>query len=399
MYLSIRSLLSFVFAFAVGVGTAGAAPGAPTSPLADPPPIKNGASSVHTADLNGDGNVDVISASAGDGEIAWYPNVDRQRNFPRKNVITIGAASAQEIYAADLDGDGDQDLIGAFGVTGKIAWYENDGSGSFAPQKVITEDAAGAVSVYATDLNDDGHKDVLSASQIDGKIAYYTNDGKGNFSDQKVISNEGEGARSVFAADLDGDEMKDVVYASSVRAGGSKIAWHRNTGDGFADQKVITSETRGAQAVHASDLDGDGDMDLLAGFSEVGLDVGQLVWFENTGGGEFSDSQVISSEVRGVNAVSTADLDDDGDQDILSTSSVSGADGEIAYFLSTAGTFASKSVIATNLSQAQSIDAADLDGGGTPDVIGASHRGDKIAWYRNSLLQGFGFSDPKLIME
>ena len=100
-----------------------------------------------------------------------------------------------------------------------------------------------------------------------------------------------------------------------------------------------------------------------------------------------------------MNAVSTADLDDDGDQDILTTSSVSGADGEIAYVLSTAGTFASKSVIATNLSQAQSIATADLDGGGTPDVVGASHHGDKIAWYRNSLLQGFGFSDPKLIAD
>jgi hypothetical protein len=399
MYLSIRSLLSFVFAFAVGVGAAGATTGPPTAPSTDAPPIKNGASSVHAADLNGDGNVDVISASAGDGEIAWYPNVDRKQNFPRKKVITIGAASAQEITTSDLDGDDDEDLIGAFGVTGKIAWYENDGSGSFSSQKIITEEAAGAVSVHAVDLNGDGHKDVLSASRIDGKIAYYTNDGEGNFSDQKVISNEGEGARSVFAADLDGDGMKDVVYASSVRAGGSKIAWHRNTGDGFADQKIITNKIRGARSVHAADLDADGDMDLLAGFSELGLDIGQLAWFENTGGGSFSDSQVISSGVRGVNAVSTADLDDDGDQDILATSSVSGADGEIAYVLSTAGTFASKSVIATNLSQAQSIATADLDGGGTPDVVGASHHGDKIAWYRNSLLQGFGFSDPKLIAD
>jgi hypothetical protein len=398
MYMPIQLLLSFILALGVGLGTADD-PAPRAESTSEAPPIKNGASSVHAADLNGDGTMDVISASAGDGEIAWYPNVDRQRNFPRKKVITIGAASAQEIHTADLDDDGDQDLIGAFGVTGKIAWYENDGSGAFSAQKIITEEAAGAVSVHAVDLNDDGHKDILSASRIDGKIAYYTNDGDGNFSDQKVISNEGEGARSVHAADMDGDGMQDVVYASSVRAGGSKIAWHRNTGDGFADQKVITSETRGARAVHASDLDGDGDMDILAGFSELGLDVGQLAWFENNGDGEFSDSQVISSEVRGINAVMTADLDDDGDQDILSTSSVSGADGEIAYVLSTAGTFASKSVIATNLSQAQSIDAADLNGGGTPDVVGASFRGDRIAWYRNSLLQGFGFSDPKLLAE
>ena len=396
MLMSIQFILSLILTLGMG---AAEDPMPRTGSSSDAPPIKNGASSLHTADLDGDGTVDVISASAGDGEIAWYPNVDRQRNFPRKKVIAIGAASAQDVHTANLDGDGDQDLIGAFGVTGKIAWFANDESGNFSDEKVITSEASGAASIHTADLNDDGHQDILSASRIDGKIAYYENDGNGNFSDQRIISNEGEGARSVFAADLNGDGMKDVVYASSVRAGGSKIAWHRNTGDGFADQKVVTSETRGARAVHAADLDGDGDMDLLAGFSELGLNIGQLAWFENTDSGGFSDSQVISSEVRGINAASTADLDGDGDQDILSTSSVSGADGEIAYVLSTAGTFASKSIIATGLSRAQSVDVADLDGGGTPDIVGASHHGESIAWYRNRLLQGFGFSDSKLLAE
>jgi len=380
---------------AVVIGAVGATP-LQAEPTPTPvPPIKNGASSVDAADINGDGHMDVVSASAGDGEIAWYPNNGEGR-FPDKEIITIGAAGAQEIIATDLDGDGDIDILGAFGSENKVAWYENDGFGTFSSQNVITSEAAGAVSVYTADLDGDGDKDVLSASQIDGKIAYYTNQGKGRFSEQKVISNEGEGAQSVYTADLDGDGDQDVVYASSVRGGGSKIAWHRNTEEGFADQNIITNTIRGARSVYASDLDGDGDQDLLAAFHELGR--GQVTWYENRDDSDvFSEAKAISSEVAGVKAVATSDLDDDGDQDIIATSGVSGADGEISFFLSTAGTFASKSVVAEDLAQAQSFCATDLDNSGTPDIVGASRQSDQIAWYENDLLQGFGFRDAKIL--
>lgn len=393
MPFSIRFFLSL--GLAVVIGTAGAASLQAEPSSAPTLPIKNGASSVDAADVNGDGHMDVVSASAGDGEIAWYPN-NGEGGFPDKEIITIGAAGAQEIIATDLDGDGDIDILGAFGSENKVAWYENDGFGTFSSQNVITSEAAGAVSVYATDLDGDGDKDVLSASRIDGKIAYYENEGKGGFSGQRVISNEGEGAQSVYTADLDGDGDQDVVYASSVRGGGSKIAWHRNTEDGFADQNIITNTIRGARSVYASDLDGDGDADLLAAFSELGR--GRVVWYENRDDSDvFSKAKAISSEAQGIKAVATSDLDGDGDQDIVATSGASAAAGEISFFLSTAGTFASKSVVAGDLIQAQSFCAVDLNGSGTPDIVGASRQSDQIAWYENDLLQGFGFRDTKIL--
>lgn len=388
MHLSARFLVFLVFSFVVGTGTAegGGVDDAPT----DIPPIENGASSIRTADINGDGYIDVVSASDGDGEIAWYPN-DGEGNFPEKEIIAIGAAGAQDLHVADLNGDGNPDLLGAFGTENTVAWYENNGNGTFSDQKAITSRAAGAVSVYAADLDEDGNKDVLSASRLDGKVAYYMNEGGGSFSEQKIISREGEGAQSVYATDLDGDGDPDVMYASSVRAGGSKIAWHRNTAAGFSNQNVISSRRAGATAVYASDLDSDGDVDILAGFSELGS--GKIAWAENQDG-SYSDMQVISSEMEDVNHISTLDLDDDGDEDILTTSGAAGGSGTISFFRSTAGTFASKSVVAENLSYAQSIDAADLNGNGVPDIVGASPASDTIALYINDLLQGFGFRDP-----
>ncbi|MDP6940371.1 MAG: VCBS repeat-containing protein, partial [Planctomycetota bacterium] len=57
----------------------------------------------------------------------------------------------------------------------KIAWYENQGGGSFGPQQVITTSADGASAVYATDLDGDGDADVLAASGLGDKIAWYEN--------------------------------------------------------------------------------------------------------------------------------------------------------------------------------------------------------------------------------
>ena len=84
--------------------------------------------------------------------------------------ITTSANGARSVYAVDLDGDGDIDVLSASLNDDKIAWYENDGSESFTAH-TITTSADGAVSVYAVDL--DG--DVLSASQVDDKIAWYEN--------------------------------------------------------------------------------------------------------------------------------------------------------------------------------------------------------------------------------
>jgi len=64
-------------------------------------------------------------------------------------------------------------LLASFG---KIAWYANDGTGHFGPQQVITTEADYAQSVYAGDLDGDGDLDVLSASWLDDKIAWYENE-------------------------------------------------------------------------------------------------------------------------------------------------------------------------------------------------------------------------------
>lgn len=94
--------------------------------------------------------------------------------FGGPNTITADANGARAVFSADVDGDGDLDVLSASAAFNgsEIAWYENDGSQNFTPH-TITTSADGAYSVFAADVDGDGDLDVLSASLNDNRIAWY----------------------------------------------------------------------------------------------------------------------------------------------------------------------------------------------------------------------------------
>ncbi len=102
-----------------------------------------------------------------------------QETFGPQQIINSVALDAVSIDIADLDGDGDFDVLGAY--SNIIDWYEHDGTGSFIAQFNITFIGNNPSSIRAVDLDSDGDMDVLAASISDNKIAWYENDGAGNF--------------------------------------------------------------------------------------------------------------------------------------------------------------------------------------------------------------------------
>lgn len=336
--------------------------------------------SVHAADLDGDGDTDMLSASISDGKVAWYENVDGQGAFGPQRLVTDQAGGPRNVYATDIDDDGDVDVLSADWFASEIAWYENsDGRGNFGARQVITGQTRGAMAVFAADLDGDGDADVLSASWYDDEIAWYENsDGQGTFGPQQVISTNSRNAADVYAADLDGDGDNDIVAAASTP--GKAVAWYENTdGKGtFGPAKAVTtSEFGGADSVHVADIDGDGDLDVVSSYL---LDV---VWHENIDGrGVFGTPQLIALHAT---SVYTADVDGDGDTDVLSASFLQ---DKIAWHenVNGQGIFESDHVITTHAAQAQSVFATDLDGDGDIDVLSASSEDSKIAWYENRLI-------------
>ena len=285
----------------------------------------------HATDLDGDGDADVLSSSAGDNKIAWYENTDGRGLFGSPQVITTGADGASTVRAADIDGDGDMDVLSASFNDNKVAWYENtDGKGGFGTQRVISTTAAGASSMEAFDVDGDGDLDVVSSSRLDDKIAWYENtDGLGSFSPERVITSTADGAQSIHLADVDGDGDADVLAASRYDR---TIAWYENT-DGlgaFAARRVIAASVQIANSVYAADVDGDGDADVLAAAYDD-----SIFWYENIDSRQNSWAQrLITTRVVGAEWVYAADIDNDGDADVLSASS---RDNKIAWYENTDG--------------------------------------------------------------
>ena len=266
----------------------------------------SGAYSVTAADLNGDGNLDVLGAALSGHEIAWWEN-NGQSQFT-KHTIDSNFRQAASITAADLDGDGDLDALGAALSGNEIAWWENDGQGVFT-KDTIDGGFAGAVFTRAADLDDDGDLDVLGASLNGNEIAWWEYTGSYNYI-KHTIDAGFQFASSVFAADLDGDGDKDVIGTA---LGTESIAWWENNGaEQFTQHALDASLKQGVTMAYPADLDGDGDIDLVGALGTENT----ILWWENDGTGQFTGEE-IDDRFEQPYSVYAVDLDADGLLEIL----------------------------------------------------------------------------------
>ena len=309
------------------------------------------ARSIFAADVDGDGDMDVLS---GHYNIAWYENDGSESFTPH----TISTSAASSVYAIDLDDDGDMDVVGS--SAGSVGWYENDGSGSFATHKICNHYYHREFrSVYALDVDGDGDMDVVTASYSpNDKIMWYENDGSQYFN-HHIIADSVIGARSVSAADIDGDGDMDVL------SGHNNIVWYEY--DGLESFNTHTVATSGVSSVYAVDVDGDGDIDV------VGSSAGSVGWYENDGFESFTTRTVSTS---GASSVYAVDLDGDGDMDVLGSSA-----GSVSWYENGGSENFTTHIITTAADDAQSVYTADVDGDGDLDVLSAALGDSKISWY------------------
>ncbi|MEO1032629.1 MAG: FG-GAP-like repeat-containing protein [Bacteroidota bacterium] len=349
----------------------------------------DGAKDVYGVDLDGDGDIDVLSASSADDKVAWYENIDGTGNFGAQQIIRNEADGAISVFSADLDGDNDNDVLFAQGGDDRIYWYENtDGLGTFQIGDFIEAgDINGVKEIYAADLDNDGDLDVLSSSSNDDKIAWYENvDGLGNYSDQIIITSFADSAYSLYAADLDGDNDVDVLSTSLQD---DEINWHQNIdGQGnFSSSQIIPTAPNSPRSSFPIDIDGDGNLDVVcASFVD-----NKISWYRNSNNIENSDYITdISLNADGAISVYCADIDNDGDFDVISSSI---NDNKLAWHenLDGLGVVWQEHTLGfgVNLGDIESVIAVDLDNDGDKDILTASRGVDRISWFINITGQGF----------
>jgi hypothetical protein len=343
---------------------------------------------VDAADLDSDGDLDILAANACFTNFQWWENSDGLGTFIGPNdVLTSGTGSTEEVYPADLDGDNDIDVLIGKTFANHLAWYENlDGMGNFSmDRKLETTEVILPAQVIAADIDTDGDLDVVMGSllAIDDVILWFENlDGKGNFSTEILIASSLDWVSDLEAADLDGDGDVDLV--ASLRRD-NKFVWFKNLdGEGtFSTQQVLSDSSLAPQGIVPIDYDGDGDLDIVGA-----TDTGELHLFQNLDSMGTFGNAVIFQTVISFSDFNTADIDGDGDPDLLGANS---SFNQVAIFenLDGRGTFSGAIFIPINgdesMNDPLTVAAADLDGDGDHDIIaGAGFMvDDYVSWYPN----------------
>ncbi|CAK9027204.1 FG-GAP repeat protein (Fragment) [Durusdinium trenchii] len=277
----------------------------------------DGPNFVAIGDLNGDGDNDLAVANRDADSVSVLLNNGDGSYAP---AVTYAAGDySASVAIGDLDGDGDNDLVVGNRDSDNASVLMNNGDGTFAAG-VIYPAGGGPQSVVIGDLDGDGDNDVAVANvDVDANdvtfgqsgITVLLNNGNATFA-AGVPYDTGVGPLSVALGDLDGDGDLDVATANF---SGDNVSILLNAGNGTFDADVrYAAGSAGSQpaAVALGDLDGDGDNDLVV--TTTGGSFRDIFVLPNNGDGTLASSTLYGVDTTPV-SVAVGDLDNDGDLD------------------------------------------------------------------------------------
>lgn len=348
----------------------------------------DGVTSVSPADIDGDGDLDVAGSAIDAGSVVWWENTDGYGFTWEEHVVERDFPTVSSVAAADIDGDGDIDLLAAAKTLygGRdVAWWENlDGSGGEWSIHLVAVDFAGARAACPFDIDGDGDIDIVGASSQLDRIVWWENTGGGLGWESHLIWESFNGAWTLHVADIDVDGDPDVVAGAFYD---DDVAWFENTDSagGSWTRHDIAADFDGVYFVHTFDIDGDGDPDVLGAASIAD----ELVWWENRGG-EFT-GVLVSDLFEGAVCIHGCDIDGDGDGDILAA----GVHGDLVTLYENRGGVWGEIVLADSFDGAFSVSSGDFNGDGETDPLGAAMHANSVMWWERS--PGAGYLESSIL--
>jgi len=355
--------------------------------------------SVAVGDLNGDGQLDLVTANVG-GDPFGNPTPagtisvllgSGGGTFSAATPYPTGSVLAFSVAIGDLNGDGKLDLaVANYGdptsgsPAGTISIFLGEGGGTFsaATQYSTLTGFSGAQSVAIGDLNGDGKLD-LAVADASGKVPILLGNGDGTFNVQTPLTFSGlNNNGSIAIADLNGDGLLDLALTNfGTSLGGSGAGTTVSVllgkvGGGFINSGTLSTGTN-PSSVAIGDLNGDGRLDLAvanAGSNTVSVLLGSV-------GGGF---QAQTPYATGTNPESVAigDLNGDGRLDLA----VANYDSNTVSVLlgSVGGGFQAQTQYPTGTNPA-SVAIRDLNGDGRLDLAVANAGSNNVTVLLNDI--------------
>jgi hypothetical protein len=255
-------------------------------------------------DLNGDGLYDVVAPSA-NGTIVYFNSGDRTLSTPGTSLGSGSGGAAAVTLDWNFDGSLDIAVAGTANAAARI--YLNDGSGSFSQTADIRVSGLGQLrAAAAADLDGDGDGDLVLVGSNDAVVAL--SGGDSGFTSRSL---PGGGGVDLAIADLDNDSDQDIIL---VAASDRSVRLLRNAGDG-RDFSQLSLQRGSVAGVSASDINGDGSVDLLLAVDGADLEPPESRILIQDSDGSYPDGVRIGASP--LNKLLAGDVDGDRLTDLI----------------------------------------------------------------------------------
>ncbi len=282
------------------------------------------------ADMDGDGDADIITrigdSGVANGNMVWFRNPRPSQSVTSTwQMFVIGGNQyVKDIEIADFDNDGKLDVVSREHAATQV-WFQNSAS-SWTKKSMSHADLEG---MDVGDLDNDGDPDIVlngfwlrtPSSPRTGNYDSFTIDA--------MWFTQGSGfpydCSKVVVADVDGNGKLDVVFSNSERTG-FPVAWYSASSPTGSWQKhIVASQVDYCHTLHAADFNGDGLVDILAGGMPQSAQGGLILYLRNANGSW--TTEVV--QTLGAYSAEIGDLQNDGDLDVINVRNWNQAPTEI----------------------------------------------------------------------
>ena len=274
--------------------------------------------SAQLGDIDGDGDLDLVSIEDPDfaSSIGYY-SVRRNTGGSFANPVTVSMPN--DVYTDfslyDMDGDSDLDLVAR--DTNGLVIGQNDGTGTFTTRGSIAQ--AGMRAFAVGDVDSDGDLDVLFFNSVNSTVGVGLNNGLGtNFTAGTPVAVALNAFTQVLRLnDVDNDGDLDLLLLSAdLNSAAYSVVVRLNNGAGVMSGGNTLPVAAQPQDFATADIDGDGDIDLLA-LHNTGSAANTVSSWLNNGAGTFVAGTIVAASSF-YNLLALADIDNDGDADLVS---------------------------------------------------------------------------------